>query len=187
MILGIDTGLATCGWALFSPEQRRFTGLGVIELPKSSRKVHANVERVQRAAKQANEVRDILDGPAFMAGGELTVVVEQMSFGGGANSIAPIALSWGIVLGLIARQQHSTRLLTIAPQRWQRLVQPAAKRKVNYPKLERAMTGYLDKSSHEAFVALQVLPRSKRNHAIDACALALVGALRPHECEEVRA
>ena len=180
MILGVDTGMATCGWALLDEKTCSFVDLGVV-LTKPLKGGRVTLDRARRCNVQARVL-------AEKAVGCTTVVVEQMSFPpGGANAMVPIALSWGVVLGLVAMLDPRPRLLTIAPQRWQREVLPNAGKSVDYDELARQASLFIARRHPRAWAALERIPRSQQNHALDAAMLALVGALHPARCEAIAA
>jgi hypothetical protein len=189
MILGIDTGMGTCGWALLDERTCTFVDLGVVITEAIDDKI--TLDRARRCSKQAAVL-------ASKAPGCSTVVVEQMSFPGGkpcrcckrrsgAKQVVPIALSWGIVLGINAMCEPRPRLLTISPQRWQRAVLPNAGKRVDYDELSRHAAKFILSKHTRASVALECIPKSDRSHAIDAAMIALVGALRPRDCDEITA
>ena len=180
MILGIDTGLATCGWALLDETTRQFQDLGVIEQPKSPA-MNVTLDRAVRTNKQAQVLAGKLVGCSM-------IVVEQMSFppGAGINAAVPIALSWGVVVGLVASMPVRPRLLTVSPQKWQRAVQPNAGKRIDYDEIAHTAAQYILSKHPQASMALQLLPKAQQSHAIDAAMIALMGALRPGVCTEVR-
>jgi hypothetical protein len=177
MILGVDTGLATCGWALLDERTCEVTDLGVV-LTEHEQGTKVTLDRAKRALVQAHEL-------ALRARGVGTVVVEAMSFPpGGANAMVSIALSWGLALGVAAAQSTPPTVLTISPQRWQREVVPISGKRVNYP-LVAAEIERLVRRHESAARKLDAIPVRHRNHALDAAALAVIGALRPRACMAV--
>lgn len=174
MILGVDTGTATCGWARFDETTRRFAGLGAIELARN-KAAQKTDDQADRIATVANELRPRMVGCD-------RAVVERMSFPPGGT--VPIALGFGCVVGIASGMPID--VYTVKPQDWQRAVLPKSGKKVNYAELERVVTEYVRKD-RESAIALDSLPPKQRNHAIDACAIALMGAFRLHECRLVKA
>lgn len=180
MILGIDGGLATCGWALLDEGNCEFIDLGVIVQKKRENGARTmTLERARRITVQAQVIAQKVPGVS-------RIVVEQMSFPpGGANAIVPIALGWGALLGIVAMLDPRPRLLTLSPQRWQREVVPYAGKQVDYEDIAEAAAAHLLRRHPRAHSALMRIPPSHRSHALDAAMIALVGALRPHRCDEV--
>lgn len=180
MILGIDTGLATCGWALLDDRTCRFVDLGVvIQKPIKGEKV--SLDRMRRA----NALAGVL---AAKVPGVDVVCAESLSLGmPGALAKLAVGLSWGTVLGIVAMMEPRPRLLTIAPQRWQREVLPGAGRAVDYDQLARSAATYLLANHPNAARALRAIDPRDRNHAIDAAMIALCGALHPERCVQVAA
>lgn len=180
MILGIDTGIASCGWALLDEQSCTFLDLGVIVQRKEKRHARTlTLERARRANVQAGVI-------AAKAPGCSMIVCEQMSLGmPGAMAKVAIGMSWGIILGVTAMISPRPKLLTIAPQRWQREVLPSAGKEVDYDELARAAGEHLLQRHPRAAAALQRIPEKDRQHAIDAAMIALCGALRPQRCDVV--
>lgn len=180
MILGVDTGMGTGGWALLDEKTCSFHDLGVV-LTKKSKKASISLDRARRMTVQAA----VLASKAKAV--DLTmIVVEQMSFPpGGVKAAAPILLSWGALLGIVAMMDPQPRLLTIAPQRWQREVLPNAGKAVDYDELADAAARHILQRHPRAAAKLEAIPEKHRNHAIDAAMIALVGALRPQRCERI--
>lgn len=181
MILGIDTGLATCGWALLDDEKRAFVDLGVV-VTEQDQDIPVTLDRARRLAIGASVI-------AAKAPGCSMIVVERMSFppGGGVKAAAPILLSWGAVVGVVAMLTPRPKLLTIQPQRWEREVLPNAGKQVDYDELAMQAATYLLANHPAAAKALRGIKEKHRNHAIDAAMLALMGALRPNRCERIAA
>jgi hypothetical protein len=189
MILGIDTGMRTVGWSLLDERTCSFRDLGTVETEPMDE--HVTIDRARRSSIGAKVIAEKAPGCSL-------IVVEQMSFPGGKpcrickrrcgpKQVVPIALSWGVVLGIVAMLDPQPRLLTISPQRWQRMVQPNAGRKVDYGELSRAAAKFILTKHPRAAMSLLKIPNGLREHAIDASMIALAGALRPHACDEVSA
>lgn len=175
MILAIDTGLATCGWALLDERRCELVDLGVV-LTKKHGAEAVTIDRARRALAQAQVI-------AEKAVGVKTIVVERMSFPRNMGAAVSIALSWGVALGLVSMLDPRPRLLAIAPQKWQREILPDTKGKIDYEQLERAATAHVRRRHPRAHSALRRMPGRHRNHALDAAMIALVAGLRPAQCE----
>lgn len=188
-ILGLDTGMATLGWSLLDERTCSFLDMGVVITEPVDEKV--TLDRARRSSIGAQVI-------AEKAPGCHTIVVEQMSFPGGKpcrcckrrsgpKQVIPIALSWGIVIGIVAMMNPRPRLLTISPQRWQRMVCPNAGKSVDYDELAHIAAKFILHKHPLAAPALERIPKRHRNHAIDGSMIALAGALRPNQCDEVSA
>ena len=183
--------MKTFGWALLDDETCSFVDLGVVIAPMDD-DAPVTLDRARRCVPQANVLAERMPGVHV-------VVAERMSFppGAGMKAAVPIALSWGVVIGVRAMCNPRPRLMTIAPQRWQREVLPNAGREVDYATLARTAATYILANHPAAAKALLAIkcthPRGhKQNeicpdrfHAIDAAMIALVGTLRPHRCDVV--
>ncbi len=178
MILGVDTGVATCGWALLDETKCAFVDLGVlIQKPLAGEKI--TLDRIKRS----NALAQVL---ARHAPGCQTIAVESLNLGmPGAIAKLSVGLAWGVVLGIAATLDPSPRLLTIPPQRWQREVAPHAGKKVNYDELATAAGAYILRNHPRAAKALNAIKPEHQNHAIDAAMIALCAHLRPSKCEVI--
>lgn len=179
-IVGIDTGLATCGWAVLDERTCTLVDLGVVLTEKSPGE-KVTLDRVERAFIQASVLTEVVRDASV-------VVVEAMSFPpGGANAMVSIALSWGLALGIVASAPMRPTLLAVSPQRWQREIDPSAGKRVDYEKLSAKLQEHMRQRHPRAYASLEGIAGRHRNHAIDAAALALVGHLAPGRCMTVRA
>lgn len=178
MILGIDTGIATCGWALLDPKRCSFEDLGVVIQPKLKADT-VSIDRARRGNVQAQVLADKAPGCTL-------VVVEEMSLGvPGSLAKLSIGLSWGVILGIVAMMEPRPELLSIPPKRWQREVMPHTGKKVDYEELARAAAAYILRNHPKAAKALKAIDPSHRQHAIDAAMIALCGFLRRDKCKAV--
>lgn len=178
MILGIDTGIATCGWALLDEKACSFVDLGVlIQKPIEGEKV--TLDRIRRSCAIATVL-------AKHAPGCTIIAVESLSLGmPGAIAKLNVGLSWGVVLGIVAMLDPAPRLLTIPPKRWQREVLPTAGKEIDYEELATAAGAYILRNHPKAAKALQAIKPKDRNHAIDAAMIALCANLLPQKCDRV--
>lgn len=172
MIAGIDTGLGTLGWARFDPGRQRFDALGALttEHDPTKGKTEDQCDRSELVAVVLVEAMTGCD----------VVVIEAMSFAN-ANAIAPIALCFGAIVGIAAAIRPRPRLYTTKPKEWQREVVPTSGKRVDYDEVERTVGEFVRRTPTSTF-ELERLPRALRNHAIDGCALALMGAFRLERC-----
>jgi hypothetical protein len=108
-------------------------------------------------------------------------IIERMSFPPGGQ--VPIALGFAVAVG-VGRSRRA-ELYTVKPQEWQRAVLPGSGKKVDYRELERVVGSYVRRDRQSA-IALDSLEPKLRTHALDAGAIAMMGALRLHECRRVK-
>lgn len=162
-------------------DERRceFLDLGVVIQKPRKGTTDVAMDRVRRCNILAQRIAD-------RAVGCTLIVVEQLSLGvPGSIAKLSLGLSWGVVAGVCAAMSPRPKLLTIAPQRWQREVMPNTTKRVDYDALSRAAAKHILTRHPRAVEALERIAKKDRNHAIDAAMIALVGALRPHRCEVV--
>lgn len=167
MILAIDPGLTTFGWAQIS-DDGQVLELGVLEQQvEGARKDHA-----RRVARQAAFVIARARGARF-------VIAEAMSFPRGVAGVASICLSWGALVG--ACSAIGVPLKATRPQEWQRAAAgpSQAKGPIDYDALLLRLQRHVDKYGTAVARAdlVRVLP-SKRTHALDAVGVGLFGFIR---------
>ncbi len=175
MILGVAAGVATCGYAVLDEREHRFVDLGVAVTKKPDGAL--TLDRARRYNTQARILAEKIAGCS-------TVVVERLP---DDTNVMPIALSWGVVLGLVASMPVHPRLLTIAPQKWQRAVLPNIGKADDYDVLARTAAKHLLARHPNVVAAFNRIDPKDRSRAISACMLALVGGLRAELCEEIGA
>ncbi len=171
MILGVDTGMGTCGWARFDHARRCFDGLGAIATEQQRHK--------QKTDDQGDRIAQVAEALVVAMTGCDVVVVERMSFPPGGQ--VPIALGFAVVVGIARTMPQRPRVYTAKPQTWQRAVLPDSGKRVDYDRLEQVIGEYVRRDAGSA-IALDRLDPKMRNHALDACAISLMGAFRSHEC-----
>lgn len=173
MILGIDPGIATFGWAIVAPRNGAVVACGVL-VQAVDDELSKHADREHRADEQAIKLAGIVRGR-----GITSIAVEEMSFApkGSAASKIGIGLSWGVVIGV--SRSFAIPRRTIPPKTWQRAIVPAApgeKRTaaIDYARVYRELRTYVDCDRLLAGVT-----ESKRNHALDACGVGVYAALVP--------
>lgn len=178
MILAVDPGLATCGWAIVTPRTGAIVELGTFTSDRE-KAFDVSTDRIQRLADQAQLFADVLGrhdctsviGEAVTLGGPVHIKL-AMSIG--------LHLSWGVLTELA--RSRSLPLYEVPPKVWQHEVQPGRK-KIDYPSLEAAMTKHV---SRAVGAQLACIPKADRNHALDACAIGMLLALQPQLATRVR-
>lgn len=171
MILAIDPGLATCGWAVVTPRTGRVLALGVL-LSQPDAKLDESTDRARRASVQAIALRQVARST-----GCTTIAAEAMSFGGPPNArfamAVSLGLSWGVIAGLAVAT--GAELLEIPPKRWQHAIDPEATT-IDYEVVFRKLSEFV---AGAASTQLAAIKERHRNHAIDACGIGVFAALMP--------
>lgn len=177
MILAVDPGLATCGWAVID-SSGRVPALGVI-LTEPDDELDEAVDRARRIAHQADILRDVA-----IAHGCRAIACEAMSFGGPPKArfamAISVGLSWGGIVGVAT--SLGIALYSVPPKVWERAAQPGAKKKVDYPKLEASLAAYV---SDHAAASLAQISVSHRNHALDGVGIGLFVTFRPEQADRI--
>lgn len=177
MILAVDGGIATCGWAIVEPSTAAIVELGVVCSPHDS-DVDETTDRARRLAIQSATFRELATRHHIT-----TIAAEAVSLG--ANPKARLkmgmcqSLCWGSLVMLALELGAS--LLEIRPKQWQGAIQDGAK-KIDYDKLFADLVTHIQSMPGNADVSeqLESIPKSQRNHAIDGSGIGIFAALRPH-------
>jgi Holliday junction resolvasome RuvABC endonuclease subunit len=174
VILAIDGGLATFGYAIVVPGNGTVLACGVLIQKPRAKELGVLVDRKRRASNQADLLARILR--EYRIG---TIAVEEMSFAprSSANAKIGIGLSWGLVLG--AAHARGAAHVVIPPKTWQRAIVPADlgekdRDAIDYARVYAALAAYVD---HRA-TGLDQIAKGQRNHALDAVGIGVYAALR---------
>lgn len=178
MILAVDPGIATCGWAVVHPRTGAAVACGVL-VQRPDPKLGAHVDRRRRAQAQAELVVQLLD-----VHGITRIAAEEMSFAPRSSAAAKIGigLSWGNLVG-IAQARFGRPVEVIAPKTWQRAIVPAeagedVRAAIDYAKVYAALERYVDARA----TGLDRIAPSQRSHALDAVGVGVCVALRTQGC-----
>lgn len=173
-ILAIDPGLATCGWAVVSPTTGTIYELGTIITPPLEG-CDEWTDRMRRLNRQADELEAIA-----RRHGCTRIAAEEASLGGPPKARLGMAIalcsSWGAIVGLARSLRVS--LFAVPPKVWQHAIQPGAK-KINYKTLFAALALHIAAGS-DCAAQLRAIKAADQNHALDACGIGILAALRPH-------
>ncbi len=177
LVLGIDPGFASVGYALLRPGTEGFVLLkmGVVRTEKwkpskkrpKATKPSASEDNVRRAQEIGSALLELLEGVD-------TICVEAMSFPRNASAAAKMAMFWGVLstLALI----RGLNVIQVSPQ-----------------KIKIAVTGHNSAEKEEVQAALEKLfgaesvdlsgitdvPKSLREHPFDALGAAVTCADHP--------
>lgn len=182
MILAIDPGLATCGYAVVGPKGR-LVELGVIISPTDA-KADDTTDRARRADRQADVLLEVARRHRV-----ITIAAEAVSLGGPPRARLPmgmcLCLSWGVLLG-IARAIDA-EVLELPPKRWQHaIVKPTGKRaKVDYAKVYDFLDAFIAGSACKKMAL--AIAKNERNHAYDATGIGVFAAMAPGSANVIRA
>lgn len=164
MILGVDPGLATFGWARVD-DRGRPLALGVL-LTESTPRIEKSLDRSSRAAWIAHQLADHAKGCRLIVG-------EAMSFPHQHNAVVSLALGWGVLAAVAVLA--GAPLGEVPPKVWQGAIATT-----NYVALEQRLTDHVRRCGSPAAIrALRTIPARHRNHALDALGVAVYGAIHP--------
>jgi Holliday junction resolvasome RuvABC endonuclease subunit len=147
MILGVDPGLATFGWARVD-DRGRPLALGVM-LTESMPRIEKSLDRASRAAWLAEQLTAQAQGCRLIVG-------EAMSFPRQHNAITALALGWGVLAAVAVHL--GTPLGEVPPKVWQGAIATT-----DYVALERRLTDHVRRCGSEAAMrALRTIPARHR-------------------------
>lgn len=186
MILAVDPGSRTCGWAIVAPRTARVAALGTIVLEPDDR-VRKTLDRKARAEQQADTLLELAAAHRVTA-----IAAEAPSLGGppAARLAMAIALygSWGLItmLGRVRR----VPVIEVPPKTWQRAIQPdgaqtldvgtarARGRSIDYDQLFAELNRFVGEQASQALADLAAIKVSMRNHALDAVGVGVYAAIQ---------
>jgi crossover junction endodeoxyribonuclease RuvC len=166
LVLGVDPGLSSLGYAIVDLKADSVVSLGVVRTKKSDkkRKVLASDDNLRRA-REVHKALLAAMGATEPLNGDFDVAaicVESMSFPRNSSTAAKIALSWGILASIA--EQFGLPIVQASPQ-----------------EIKKKLCGHADASKEEveanvrAMYALRAdcgllrdVPKSLREHAWDA-------------------
>lgn len=172
MILGVDPGYAKCGWSIVDPKTGRVRALGVILTEKIAKeqKLSLATDRARRMVIVCERLAEIA------AAHDVTVIVAEEPLGFGASAaVAANQLPWGAIVMLATLRGYG--LVGVAAKTWQRAVLGDDVKKVDYERIEKALASYI---TGQAIADFDEVAPHLRNHALDACGIGMLAALRPH-------
>lgn len=174
MILAIDGGLATFGWAVINPRLAYVEACGVL-IQKPDPKLGVHADRQRRAGAQAALITSLMARLDFE-----TFAIEEPSFAPRSSASAKIGIgmSWGVAQGLAWAARAELRVLP--PKVWQRAIIPAEpgenpRAAIPYERVAAALEAYVDLRA----TGLDQIAKGQRNHAMDAIGIGVYAALRP--------
>lgn len=171
MILAVDGGIATLGWAIVHPKQGSVHALGVIIQPNDPG-VEDTTCRARRAHRQAQELYALVNEH-----GVTTIAAEAVSLGGPPKSrlgkAQSLNLCWGVVTAIAAITL--CELVEVRPKQWQHAI-TGETGPVDYDRVFADLSDFLNGTPVEQLMGII---KSERNHAIDACGVGIYTALRP--------
>ncbi len=172
MILAVDPGLGSCGWAIVRPKTGRVVDLGVL-VSKPTPHVDEWTDRTRRASRQAKVLGDLIEKYDCD-----TIAAEAVSCGGPPcarfSMGTSLCLSWGVLLGLA--EGMDAHVFEVTPKQWQHAITPHAA-KIDYDEIFGRITAFVDRQAGDQ---LRSITKALRNHALDAVGVGVFTALLPN-------
>lgn len=167
MILAIDTGTATLGWALVS-RRGMVHDLGALLLPRDQSKL-VHDDYVRRVELQVDTLTALLPGVTLLVG-------EALSFARSAKATASVSLCWGMLIALT--RPRGVPRWSVPPKRWQHaLLNTPRSRAVDYPVLAQRLRAHVTRTgTPQARSAVAALSAKASSHALDAAGIGIYTA-----------
>lgn len=159
VILGIDPGIASCGWAVVDRSRPIDCGTLVTERDSS---LDRSVDLARRTQSIGLDVASLVDKYGCHC-----VVAESALLHGNVRAAAGQLACWGALTAITA--VRGLRLLSVRAVDWQRAVMGEGK--IKYDVVAKSVTSF-------AGPLIDRVPKGQRTHAIDAIGIALYGLLR---------
>lgn len=160
MILAVDTGASSLGWALCESGFVYDCG-AELHPPRPGEPMQDSFQR--RIKLQAQLIDSLL--PRVSA-----VYVEALSFPRNARAVASVSLCWGALISL-CHVRH-VPIYAVTPKEWQHRLQ-SHKGKVDQKRLEGRIVAFLSRYCSRASLSFGRLHPKARPHAADACGIGI--------------
>lgn len=170
MLLSVDGGNRTLGWAVVEDRTGR-----VLELGDLFQEPIAGLDdTTDRATRARNQARLFV---AISRRHRITgIAAEAVSLGGAPKARLAMAiginLCWGELVMLA--EVLDVPLYEVPPKIWQRAIVPDSARSIEYDEVERRLTDYISGPPVDQLLAI---PKARRNHALDAVGVGVYTAM----------
>lgn len=176
MMLAVDGGTRTLGWAVLHPKRCVVEALGVL-IQEHDTTLDDTTCRARRGHRQAQELYAVINEHHVT-----TIAAEAVSLGGPPKARLAMAQAlnfcWGVLTTLGALT--GCELLEVRPKAWQGAIVPeAGGGKVDYSIVFEKLSAFVK------WKGLAMIPKAHRNHAIDAAGVGLYAALRATEVTRI--
>ena len=182
MILALDPGTASLGWAIVAPRTGHVLELGVVAL-KPDPDLAKSTDRAARVHVQGVLYRELRRRHQITA-----IAAEAATFNPRRFTMAVgLCMSIGAHVGFAAAV--GVALYELPPKLWQHAVlgrAPGDRSKVDYDEVERRLIEFIGRDGRVA-EQLAATPKGKRNHARDAVGVGVFTALRPEQATRIGA
>jgi Holliday junction resolvasome RuvABC endonuclease subunit len=169
VILAVDIGTATLGWAVVRPGTAELVDLGVIVQPADP-ELGVHEGRRRRIRRQTRMLREVV-----MRHGCTHIAGEELSYGGPPKARVAMAtcqaLCWGALEAIAIFLD--LEVVAIPPKTWEKAIVPEATGKIDYDTVYERISSFVG-----AFPALRRIPAGQRNHALDGVGIGVYAARR---------
>ncbi len=171
LVLGLDLGLANCGWALWRLVARDavLVDLGLWSTEKSDkrREVLASHDEMRRARELANQMDRLLNEWRDVGQPVRAVAVEAKSLPRNASSASKIGMAWGVFAAEVERR--GLPVVQASPQE----VRKALGLAKSASKLDVQACVFAHTAGAQAMLAAKKIVKGDWEHPVDASAAVL--------------
>lgn len=160
MILAIDTGLGSLGWALVSDGHVFNCGAQLLPVIDGE-SVHDGFQR---------RVHEQVRGHLARVGQCDAIVAESLSFARSSKAVAAVSLCWGALVAVA--HMRGLALTAVTPKEWQHAL-AGRKGKVDQSQLADRIERFVCRTSSRGASALAQLSSKQMPHALDACGIGI--------------
>ncbi len=180
MILAIDPGLATLGYALVD-QNGAVHELGVLLSESNAKKLGKQADREARLKAQVRDLDSITRRwKPYLTG----IVAEELSFNVKRHTqTVCLCLSWGGIVGLA--RKYDVEIRSIPPKTWQGAIAPTAikGKAIDYEVVSDLLAKYVGEQCRTQLVAIKA---TAQNHALDAVGVGVYAAMTPDVSRETK-
>lgn len=165
MIVGIDTGLANCGFAVLDfadPASPRLVRVGCIQTTKETKKrnVLASSDNIRRGRELYRALSPVISGAGILC-------VESISWPRNASAVGKMGLAWGVVAALA--EEHGLAVAAASPQEIKKHM--TNRKTASKAEIKTAVASIFP--SIDAELRRAGVPPSRHEHPVDAVAAVL--------------
>lgn len=165
IVLGVDSAMATCGWAIVRRKPFALIDFDVITTDRNAA-INAITDRSRRIAIVASKLTAICDEHA------VTFIAAEQPLGfGTVHAVLPQAMCFAALLAIAV--QRDVDMAECAAKDWQHAVMPErAGKAIDYAALKAELATF-------AGPRLARVPAALQTHALDAIGVATFAAMQP--------
>ena len=165
IVLGVDSAMATCGYALVRRKPFALLDFGIVTTDRNA-EINAITDRSRRIGIVASKLS------ALIAVHDVALIAAEQPLGfGSVHAVLPQAMCFAALLGIAAMRDID--MAECSAKEWQHEIQrDRAGKAIDYPALQAELEAFAGPRMNE-------VPRELRTHVCDAIGIATYAALQP--------